>query len=74
MSYLQEGPDGRLRMTKGYALVACSAVYDGTGRNTFIINQEGIVYMRDLGPGTPDLFRKITEFDPTYQGEWIRAE
>jgi hypothetical protein len=74
MSYLQEGPDGTLRMTNGYALVACPAVYDGTGRNTFIINQAGIVYTRDLGPGTPELFREMTEFDPTSQGEWIRAE
>jgi len=73
-SYLQEGPGGRARMTRGYALVACPAVYDGTGRNTFIVNQEGTVYMKDLGPGTPDLFREMTEFDPTYQGKWIRVE
>jgi prepilin-type N-terminal cleavage/methylation domain-containing protein len=36
-------------MTLGFALSAVSASYDITGRNTFLIGQEGTVYQKDRG-------------------------
>ncbi|MCK6473878.1 MAG: DUF2950 family protein [Planctomycetes bacterium] len=59
-------------MTLGYALVACPADYDGSGRNTFIINNTGTVYQKDLGPETPDIVKAMTEYDP--DETWVVAE
>ena len=39
-------------MTGGFALVAWPAQYDATGVMTFIVNQDGVVYEKDLGPET----------------------
>jgi hypothetical protein len=55
--------DGK-HMTLGYALVACPAAYDSTGRNTFIINNTGTVYQCDLGPETHAIVKQMTEYDP----------
>ena len=38
------------RLTGGFALVAWPAQYDVTGVMTFIVNQDGVVFERDLGP------------------------
>lgn len=58
-SYIENG-----NMTKGYALVAWPAEYDGLGRNTYIINNTGTVYQKDLGPDTVKLVEQLTEYDP----------
>ena len=31
---------------------------------TFIVNYDGVVYQKDLGPKTAELAPKITRFDP----------
>jgi hypothetical protein len=31
---------------------------------SFIVNQDGLVYEKDLGPQTTELARAIREFDP----------
>jgi hypothetical protein len=31
---------------------------------TFIVNHDGVVYEKDLGPETPALAAKITRFNP----------
>jgi hypothetical protein len=36
----------------GFAIVAWPAQYGVTGVNTFIVNQDGVVYEKDLGPHT----------------------
>ena len=36
----------------GFALVAWPATYDVTGVMTFVVNQDGIVRQKDLGPDT----------------------
>jgi len=64
--------DANGKMTMGYALVACPASYDGTGRNTFIVNQTGTVYQKDLGSNTEALFNAMTEYDPG--PGWVVAE
>jgi Protein of unknown function (DUF2950) len=40
------------RMTGGFGLVAFPARYGVSGVMTFIVNQDGIVYQKDLGPNT----------------------
>lgn len=51
-------------MTGGFALLAYPAKYGGSGVMTFIVNQDGIVFERNLGPATARIARTITRFDP----------
>jgi hypothetical protein len=51
-------------MIAGYALVAWPAVYGDSGIMTFIVNQQGRVYQKDLGPGTAKTIKKMREYDP----------
>ena len=51
-------------LTGGFALVAWPARYDVTGVMTFIVNQDGIVRQKDLGPQTPSRAAAITAYDP----------
>jgi hypothetical protein len=52
------------KMTKGFAFVAYPEKYGNTGIATFIINQNGIVYEKNLGKDTADLAKAMTEFNP----------
>jgi hypothetical protein len=52
------------RMVSGYALVAWPVKYGVTGVTSFIVNQSGIVYERDLGPDTVNAVRAIKTFNP----------
>ena len=56
------GTDGR--MTAGFALLAYPAAYGDSGVMTFIVNQNGIVREKNLGPHTAKLARAIKEYDP----------
>jgi DUF2950 family protein len=58
-SYLAQG-----KMIGGFALVAWPASYGNSGVMTFIVNHEGVVYEKDLGPDTATAVKKITKFDP----------
>ena len=40
-------------MSAGFGLVAWPVYYDASGIMTFIVNQDGIAYEKDLGPDTP---------------------
>jgi len=51
-------------MIGGFAAIAYPARYDNSGVMTFIVNHEGVVYQRDLGPDTAAKARAITRFDP----------
>lgn len=51
-------------MTGGFAILAYPAEYRNSGVMTFMINQDGIVYQKDLGSQTGDLAKAITEFNP----------
>jgi hypothetical protein len=51
-------------MTGGFALVAFPVDYESSGIMTFIVNQQGDVYQKDLGPQTTELARQMTEYDP----------
>jgi DUF2950 family protein len=51
-------------MIGGFALVAYPAEYGASGVMTFIVNHDGIVYQKDLGPSTAAAARALTLFDP----------
>jgi hypothetical protein len=53
--------DGKL--TGGFALLAYPAVYRETGVMTFLVNQDGLVWQRDLGEKTAELAAAIARFD-----------
>lgn len=59
------------RMILGYAMVAYPARYGVSGVMTFIVNQEGIIYQKDLGDKTPEA-AKMTTFDP--DDSWGRCD
>lgn len=50
-------------MTGGFALVAWPVHYDASGVTTFIVNRDGVVYEKDLGPATGATVEKITRYD-----------
>jgi len=52
------------QMSDGFALVAWPADYDVTGIMTFLINEDGVVYERDLGVGAGALARTMLLFNP----------
>jgi hypothetical protein len=52
------------RMIAGFALVAWPAEWDNTGVMTFIINHQGRVYQKNLGPKTPTIAKTMTTYDP----------
>jgi hypothetical protein len=45
-------------------LVAWPAQYGETGFTTFIVNQDHVIYQRDLGEGTAAAVGAISAFDP----------
>ena len=51
-------------MIGGFALIAWPAEYRVSGIKTFVVNQDGIVYEKDLGPKTAALASAITKFNP----------
>ena len=51
-------------MIGGFALVASPAEYLVTGVKTFIVSHDGIVYEKDLGEKTLELFRDMERYNP----------
>ena len=62
--------DGKL--TRGFAFVAYPAQYRNSGVMTFIVNQDGKVYEKDLGPQTTDDAAAMTEYNP--DSTWERVD
>lgn len=68
-----QGPDAYLGardylvhgvMIGGFGLVAWPAEYGVSGIKTFIVNQDGVVYEKDLGPNTAVVSKAMTKFNP----------
>jgi len=59
MRYLTRGD-----LIGGFALVAFPEHWDRSGIMTFIVNQDGQVYQRNLGAKTARLARALTEYNP----------
>jgi hypothetical protein len=51
-------------MIAGFALVAWPAEWGNTGVMTFIVNQQGKVYQKHLGPKTVSIAQAMTTYDP----------
>jgi hypothetical protein len=52
------------KMTGGFAVVAYPASYRDSGVMTFIVNQDGQVYQKDLGPNTDQIAGAMAAYDP----------
>ncbi len=59
-------------MIAGFALVAWPAEWGNTGVMTFIVNQQGKVYQKNLGPKTAKLASAMTSYDP--DSNWTPVE
>ena len=66
-SYIANG-----KMTGGFAFIAYPSVYRSSGVMTFIVNQNGIVLQKDLGPDTERVANAMTEYDP--DSSWQRVD
>jgi len=62
----------RGRMIGGFAVVAWPVKYGDTGVMTFMVSHDGVVYQKDLGPGTAALAAAMTRFDP--DPSWQKVE
>jgi len=51
-------------LRNGFALVAWPAEYGVSGVMTFIINQDGVVFQKDLGEETPAIAAAMNAYDP----------
>jgi Protein of unknown function (DUF2950) len=51
-------------MVGGFAILAYPAEYRSSGVMTLIINQNGLVFQKDLGEKTTELAKAIVEFNP----------
>ena len=59
-------------MIGGFALVAYPAVYGASGIMTFVVNQDGVVYQKDLGTKTAQAAGTLKAYNP--DSTWARAE
>lgn len=51
-------------MIGGFALIASPAQYRNTGVKSFMVSQDGVVYEKDLGPNTLEVFKSTERFNP----------
>jgi len=58
-------------MIGGFALVAYPAQYDNSGIMTFLVNHQGTIYEKDLGPQTAAIAGGMTAFNP--DSTWQRV-
>ena len=66
-SYIVNG-----EMSGGFALLAFPAEHGNSGVMTFIVNQDGVVYEKNLGPETAKVAAEMTEY--ARDRTWSRAE
>lgn len=66
-SYIVKG-----NIVGGFAVVAYPATYAVSGVKTFIVNYEGVVYQKDLGPGTVKAAKAMKAYNP--DKTWEKVE
>jgi hypothetical protein len=59
------------RMIGGFSLIAAPAEYGNSGVVTFLVDQDGIVFEKDLGPDTATAAAQINSFNP--DATWKRV-
>jgi hypothetical protein len=62
----------RGKMIGGFALVAYPVEYGNSGVMTFVVNQDRVVYQKDLSKKTPQTAKAMKSFDP--DKTWEKAE
>lgn len=60
------------KMSAGFAFVAYPVEYRSSGVMTFIVDQSGTMYEKDLGPDTTKLAQAMTVYDPN--STWRKTE
>ena len=60
------------KMSAGFAFVAYPVEYRSSGVMTFIVDESGTIYEKDLGPNTTKLAQAMTAYDP--DSTWHKAE
>jgi hypothetical protein len=60
------------KMIGGFALVASPARWGASGVMTFLVNHDGAVYEKNLGPKTAEIARQMKSFNPDQS--WKRVE
>jgi hypothetical protein len=60
------------KMTAGFAFVAYPVEYRSSGVMTFIVDESGTIYEKDLGPDTTKLAQAMTAYDP--DSTWHKVE
>jgi len=60
------------KMSAGFAFVAYPVEYRSSGVMTFIVDESGAIYEKDLGPDTTKLAQAMTVYDP--DSSWHKAE
>ncbi len=60
------------RMIAGFALVAWPAQWGNTGVMTFIVNQQGKIYQKNLGPKTVKIANDMDTYDP--DASWTQVQ
>jgi hypothetical protein len=60
------------KMSAGFAFVAYPVDYRSSGVVTFIVDQSGTIYEKDLGPDTTKLAEAMTVYDPN--STWHKTE
>ena len=61
-------------MTGGFAFLAYPAVYRNSGVMTFLVDSQGVIYEKNLGPKTADLAPAITSFNADSTWRMVSAE
>ena len=59
----------RGHLANGFALVAWPARYGETGVMSFLVNHDGVVYQKDLGPASAAVASAMTRFNP--DATWV---
>lgn len=60
-------------MIAGFGLVAHPVQYGSSGIMTFVVNHQGKIYQKDLGPKTAELVEKLKEYNPDSTWEPFQA-
>jgi len=66
-SYIVDG-----KMTGGFAFLAYPAGYRTSGVMTFVVDQDGVVYEKDLGRRTAEIAKTLTQYDR--DSTWRKAD
>ena len=60
------------RLLGGFAVMAWPASYRNSGVMTFVVNHDGVVYEKDLGPQTAAIAAGMTRYNP--DATWRKAQ